>query len=196
MSSTRTQLENWLKTIDVKADRVLDVGGGSNPVKGRTKSWDVKEYKILDNGLEEMKQKPDYDLDLNKKIYFTDPGDMPTEEECYDIVFCLEVFEYIWNPVQAMKNIANCLKKDGILYISFPFIYPHHSPEEYDYLRYTKWGIEKLLKETGFKIEEIIHRSAQNKGYLMEFYVGEGMHLAKNYKKHSDIGYLVKAIKI
>ena len=43
MSNVRRQLEAWLKTIDVKADCVLDVGGAQLPVKGRTKSWEVKE---------------------------------------------------------------------------------------------------------------------------------------------------------
>jgi hypothetical protein len=48
MSFYRDQLENYLKTIDVKAETVFDVGGKEKPVKGRTKSWTVKNYEILD----------------------------------------------------------------------------------------------------------------------------------------------------
>ena len=40
------QLEDWIKTLDVSGS-VLDIGGSQNPIKGRTKSWDVNEYKIL-----------------------------------------------------------------------------------------------------------------------------------------------------
>jgi len=70
LSYFRTQLENWLKTIDVKADRVLDIGGGTLPVLKRVKSWDVGEYKIADNSLEESKEKIDFNIDLNYPIKF------------------------------------------------------------------------------------------------------------------------------
>ena len=46
-SNTRRQLENWLKTIDVSGS-VLDVGGLTLPVYGRTKTWDVHSYAITD----------------------------------------------------------------------------------------------------------------------------------------------------
>jgi len=201
----RQQLEDWLKTIDVKADRVLDVGGGANPVKGRTKSWDVKEYKILDNGLEEMKCKPDYIADLNKDWFWistkTKSGwDSILGEENiqnFDVVFCLEVMDYVWDPHQALFNLNWSLKTNGILYISFPFIYPHHNPEGHDYLRYTRWGVEKLLKEVGFKIEELKSRVMTLNGFenWKEFIKNEKMHLSKNYQGHNEIGYLVKVIK-
>jgi len=67
MSHYRNQLEEYLKTLDIKADRVLDVGGASNPVKSRVSSWNVKEYKIVDNGLEDGDY--DYEIELNGHIY-------------------------------------------------------------------------------------------------------------------------------
>ena len=115
MSYFRNQLEDWLKTIDVKADRVLDVGGGANPVKGRTKSWDVKEYKILDNGLEKMKQWPDIVADINNRGEIIDRHQKSIVEkqklvlDKFDQVFCLEVMEYIYNPLEALRNIKRLL---------------------------------------------------------------------------------------
>lgn len=193
MSYSRDQLENWLKTIDVKSDSVLDIGGGANPVKDRVKSWDVKKYMIMDNSLEEMKQKPDIDFDINRedKVVYGALGLLK-----FDTIFCIEVFDYVWNPVMALKNIYAWLNKGGTLYISFPFVYPHHAPKEYDCLRYTEWGVKKLLKEVGFEVLDLVHRKARNKETLFEFYVGEGMHMAKEFPNHSDIGYSVKARKI
>jgi len=202
MSYYREQLEDWLKTVDVKADKVLDAGGGANPVKGRTKSWEVKEYKILDNRLEKMRQEPDYVYDLNNP----DCGREITGQ--WDVVFCLEVTEYLYNPLVAMRNLWGFLKKGGILYISFPFIYPHHEPAPYDYLRYTKWGIEKLMKESGFQIVEMIPRLEKSNvrraggikirldgPNLIDWFRKEGMHPSKNFNEHNVIGYIVKAIK-
>lgn len=186
MSYYREQLERWLGQIEVKADRVLDIGGGANPVKNRVKSWDVKEYKILDNQAEPTKQKIDHLKDLNKLIDL---------EEIFDIIFCLEVFEYIWNPAQAMENIASFLKEGGTTYISFPTIYPIHNPQEIDFLRYTKRGIKKLLEMVEFSRWDITPRVAsEGRVLLAGFYAAEKMHPVKSDIVY-DIGYLVKAIK-
>ena len=191
----REQLESWLRLIDVKADRVLDVGGGANPVRGRARSWDVKEYKILDNELENSKQKVDHLFDMNEVLDCWKEGGIHYCNS-FDIAFCLEVMEYIWEPAQALLNMSALLKKDGILYISFPFIYPHHNPEKHDYLRYTGWGVEKLLEKTGFQIEEVTSRIETPPFVLQNFYKKEKMHPAKNYDDHNEIGYLVKAKKL
>ena len=187
----------------MKADRVLDVGGGSNPIRGRTRSWEVKEYKILDSELESPKQKVDILYDLNENLKCgcgMKPkhiiGPLFEYQDRFNMAFCLEVMEYIWNPVTALNNINYFLKKDGILYISFPFVYPHHNPEKYDYLRYTGWGVERLLEKTGFYIKEVTARLETEPYLLQNFYRKEKMHPSRDYDNHSEIGYLVKAKKI
>ncbi len=191
-SYTRNQLEEWVKNIDVKADRVLDIGGSQLPIKGRTKSWDVKDYKILDlEQPHECKVKPDIITDLNDII--TDK----TFDNYFDVAFCLEVMEYMWMPGIALNNIKHLLKKGGILYISFHFIYPMHNPNGKDYLRYTRWGVEKLLKETGFEIDRDFSKSRLAIDFrgLMGWFRSEKMRPSNDYYLHNEVGYLVKAIK-
>jgi len=189
-SYSRQQLENWLKTLEVKVDSLIDVGGSQNPVKGRTKSWEVKDYKILDlKQPHECKQKPDYTWDLNDEAREAWPKEMA------DMIFCLEVSEYWWNPFQALKNIHHFLKSNGKLYISFHFLYPLHEPKEQDYLRYTKFGVKKLLEESGFRIEKIIPRKTQ-KLSPMTLYNAEQMRPSKTYNDHAEIGFLIECIKI
>lgn len=178
-SNARKQLENWLKTIDVNGT-VLDVGGASMPVKGRTKRWNVSDYKILDFCSEKRGVKTDYMGDINYPI-----KGLPQ----FDTVFCLEVMEYIWNPAMALYNISKFLKPNGILYISFHFLFPHHDPSDIDYLRYTRRGIERLLKETGFKVEEIVPRITIVPDILKKFCEAE----SKVYKYQGEMGYLIKA---
>ena len=117
--------------------------------------------------------------------------------EYFNNVFCIEVFEYIFNPFQALKNINLLLKQGGILYISFHTWYGLHKPEGEDYLRYTKYGIEKLLKETGFEIVEMLPKTVNQeaRGALQEFYNDEGMRILYNDATFNE-GYLVKAKKI
>lgn len=180
-SNARHQLERWLQTIDVKGT-VLDVGGVSRPVKGRTKSWQVDDYKILDKGERKPEATAYYVVDINYPINY-----IPQ----FDIVFCLEVMEYIFNPVQALRNINDFLKPNGVLYISFHFLFPHHSPPQQDYLRYTKRGVIKLLEETGFEIEKMIPKTTIVPDILKEFCKAE----SKVYKSQGEIGYLIKGRK-
>lgn len=192
-SNSRIQLENWLKNIDVGADLVLDIGGAQNPVKNRTKSWNAKRYDILDlPNPHEWNAKPDLQADI-QEIDFKSEYFKGLE---YDKVFCLEVSEYWFNPLQALRNIAGFLKKGGALYISFHFVYPVHNPDNLDYLRYTRWGVEKLLIGAGFKIIKTLPRVSKRPDMLMDFYMKEGMKPNKNYRSHDEIGCLVIAQKV
>jgi len=203
-SEGRIQLERWVKSLDIKADRVLDVGGSQLPIEGRTNSWDVKEYLISD--IEEphhCKRKPDLVFDLNKLVFFTRKGstnqDVGIEQmEKSDIVFCLEVTEYLYDPMMAMRNLANFLKDGGTLYISFQFSYGVHPPAGVDYLRYTRFGAVKLLEEAGFQIDEIVARTCQmNTGYpeYMNFMSKQRMRYDKSYP-HMETGFMIKAKKL
>jgi SAM-dependent methyltransferase len=184
----RLQLENYLSKLDIKADKVLDIGGGAKPIKGRTKSWDVKEYKIADNN-SEGNFDPDYNFDLNNEM----PENLIGK---FNLIFCLEVFEYIYDPVIALITIRDALKENGKATITFPSIYPVHNPKEADCLRYTKVGIEKLCETAALKITKIIPRVAtEGLPYLAEFYSKEKMHPVKNDNVIFDIGYIVEVQK-
>jgi len=130
---------------------------------------------------------PDHIRDLNRP--------MNIAEEQFDIIFCLEVFEYIWNPVQAHQTIYKLLKKGGTAYISYPFIYPIHNPPKIDYLRYTREGIDKLLEIAKFNSWVISARVAtKGENDLVSFYKNEGMHPRKGYS-HREIGYIAEITK-
>jgi len=195
-SYTRQALEKWLKEIPSVEGKVLDIGGSQNPVEGRIiNEGEGTQYKILDlKTPHETKVKPDIVCDLNRglnnnqqNVYY---------QSVFDIAFCLEVSEYWWNPVQALNNINFFLKKGGIFYISFHFVYMIHSPKGLDFLRYTPDGVEKLLKETGFEILEHKYRLAEN-GYLIRYYEYDKMRGIKdNNINHNVIGSLIKVKKM
>jgi hypothetical protein len=199
-SFSRRDLENWVSQISVNAENVMDIGGSQLPIKDRVKEWNVKNYKILDlDNPHETKIKPDIEFDINNIITKKDK-EIQGEMLKYDIVFMLEVSEYCWNIFQALMNVSFFLKKDGLLYFSAHFVYPHHNPEGQDYIRLTRWGVEKLMKEAGFEILSIVPRTAKMKNccttYLEKTYAVEGMKSCKTFKGHDEIGYLVKCRKL
>lgn len=187
MSFYREQLNTWLKTIEVAAVNVLDIGGGDSQAKDKIKSFSAINYIILDN---DASFSPHLFADINQ------PWNNLLTGVFYNVVFCLEVMEYVYDPIQAHHNIADSLMPGGIAYISYPTIYPLHNPLGIDYLRYSKNAIEKYLTVTGFTTWEITPRVATHGiDHLKNFYVAEQMRTMKNTMDIYNIGYLVKAYK-
>lgn len=171
MSYYRTQLEEWLSKLDVEAGTVLDIGGAQGHVDKRVKSWDVKDYRVLDL--------PEFDIEKDCTLFMA------------DVIFCLEVFEYLIQPLEALNNIAMMLRGNGKAYVTFAFAYPHHNELELDALRYTEPGIHRLAKEAGLTVTNTWYRTDKS-GLLQSFYSSDGMHPAKEYAHHDVTGFIVE----
>lgn len=185
-SSYRMELDRWLSQVDVKANRLLDIGGAQLPVKGRTKSWDVKEYCIADLPEPHVNSpKPDLELDLNYPLEYNVAQ--------YDVIFCLEVFDYIFNPVQAFDNIFDLLKMDGKAYVSFGLVYPTHNPIEDDMLRYTEFAIRRLCRESGLILVDLFKRRPETNA-IENLWRAERMRAAKHYD-HNVTGFIAELTK-
>jgi hypothetical protein len=96
-SHSRRQLEAWLQMQVIVADAVADVGGRKLPVKDRVKVWQVQRYDILDL--------PEFDLNLAWDL-----------TELYEIAFCLETLEFVYNPFQALTNLRKLLNESYIFH--------------------------------------------------------------------------------
>lgn len=196
MSLTRLQLEDWLKEQNVEASKILDVGGAQLPILSRLGNVKYNDYQILDlPEPHEVKEVPNIFYDLNQDLLFAS-GNLESYRRYFDTVFCIEVAEYWYNPLNALKTINSLMETGGVLYISFTFLYPVHKPDGADYLRYTPDGAVKLLHEAGFEIVENRPRiiKDENAMKLFAFYNFEGFKASKT-ADHKIIGNLIKAVK-
>jgi SAM-dependent methyltransferase len=194
ISNTRNQLERWLKTIEIDGNHIADIGAAQNTLKGRTKTWNPDSYVIFD--LEQP-----HETRVNDWVRLDIQKDKITKKSIYyhgfDTVFMLEVSEYLFDPLSALKNVNNLLEKDGLFYSSWHLLYPRHKPLGLDYLRYTPEGAERLLRETGFDIIENIPRIIKDDESIGELdcvYGREGMRGWRDFDI-SDIGSLITARK-
>lgn len=186
-------LNDWKATLDVKADTVFDIGGAQDPIKGKTKSWEVKDYKIVDLEVPHVETvKPDIVWDMNEPIL----ADMEWEGwRTADLIFMLGVMDYVINPNVAMINIKWMLKDTGTAWVEFPFVYPIHQPVDDEGCRYSEGCIRRLAKQAGLKIEEIIYkRPKPDNPYLLRFYATDGMRMADGVD-HNVTGYIVRMVK-
>lgn len=189
-SSYRMELDKWLCRLDVKANRVLDIGGSQLPVKGRTRSWDVEEYVIADLPEPHINSsKPDFELDLNKMEIL----DRERPFKQYELIFCLEVFDYVYNPTVAFMKLAFYLKAGGSAWVTFPTFYPTHNPVEDDALCYKEGGIRKLAKQVDLNIVQMIKRRPETDA-IEQLWRRERMRAAKNYD-HNFTGFIVEFTK-
>ena len=178
MSEYRNQLESRLKTLDVKADYVIDWGGEQGHVNKRVKNWNVKKYDVWDL--------PDHDIESLPPTHIA--------KDCLaDVIFCLEVFEYLICPDLALYNINVFLKKGGKAYISAPLVYPVHNEVELDALRYTENGLKRLVENAGMEVSNVWYRRDKS-GILQAFYSADGMHPAKGMQ-HDITGYIIEVTK-
>jgi SAM-dependent methyltransferase len=184
-SSYRLELDRWISQLDVDAESVLDLGGSQLPAKGRTKSWNVSSYKIADLPQPHVgSPAPDIEFNLEEDIW---------NGAQFDLIFCLEVFDYIVQPDAALINIWLALKEGGRAWVSFPFLYPTHQPLEAEGLRYTENSIYRLAELAGLKVEQVIRRRPETNAIEM-LWRGERMRAAKGYD-HNVTGWIVELSK-
>lgn len=186
MSVYKDQLNSFVAEQDVKARLLYDIGGSQNPIKGRTKSWDVGEYIIIDLAVPHVTlQPPDIAHDMNTPV-----GVLPKA----DVIYCLGVTDYIICPNIFIENIAKLLTDDGFAWIEWPLFYGHHEPLWDEGCRYSEGCIMRLLNLAGLRLEDIIRKPAGNP-YLLEFMRRDGQRLSKDYAYHNTTGFITKVRK-
>ncbi len=71
----------------------------------------------------------------------------------FEVVLCTEVLEHLHTPLQALKEFHRVLVPGGTLILTTRFIYPLHDVPG-DYYRYTKYGLQYLIKNAGFTVSD------------------------------------------
>lgn len=77
--------------------------------------------------------------------------DVPAPDGTADAVILSEVIEHLDLPLAAMREAHRLLKPGGLLFLSFPFLYPGHAPPR-DYLRFTEFYLSKKIAGDYFEL--------------------------------------------
>jgi SAM-dependent methyltransferase len=79
---------------------------------------------------------------------------LPIKNNSVDVVICTQTLEHVNEPAILLKEVSRAMKPNGQMYLTAPFGSPIHQPP-YDFFRYTHYGLEHLLRKSGFNIESI-----------------------------------------
>lgn len=120
--------------------KTLDVGAG-NFDRYSASFPQTTEYLRMDT----------HGADITGSIY-----EIPFDNNTFDTVVSMQVFEHLARPHEAARELFRVLKPAGYGIITVPQWNELHE-EPHDYFRYTKYGLESLFKEAGFKIVQMDH---------------------------------------
>lgn len=81
--------------------------------------------------------------------------DIPLPDNTKDTVFTTQVIEHVADHRKLLSEAFRILKPGGRIILSGPMAWEHHE-EPYDFFRFTKYGFEYILSETGFTDIEVI----------------------------------------
>ena len=82
---------------------------------------------------------------------------IPFPEESFDSVVCTQVFEHLARPQICAGEIHRVLRRDGYAVVTVPQMNELHE-EPHDFFRYTKFGLEQMFSDVGFRIVECNQR--------------------------------------
>ena len=75
---------------------------------------------------------------------------LPFANASFDTVLILDVLEHLPAASLAISEANRVLRAGGVLIVQVPFLYPLHD-EPFDFTRWTRHGLRRLLLEQGFE---------------------------------------------
>lgn len=123
---------------------VLDIGCGNKPYKpffeGKISSYTGCDIIQSDRQLVDI---------------ISPATDIPLPDNTKDTVFTTQVIEHVADHRKLLSEAFRILKPGGCIILSGPMAWEHHE-EPYDFFRFTKYGFEYILSETGFTDIDVI----------------------------------------
>lgn len=93
---------------------------------------------------------------------------LPFADEYADTVSAFQVMEHLAEPELFLLECYRILKRGGMVFITVPFMWQVHEAP-HDYYRYTRYGLEHLLKKTGFSEIEIKENTGFWQMWILKF---------------------------
>ncbi|MEK7133866.1 MAG: methyltransferase domain-containing protein [Patescibacteria group bacterium] len=192
-------IDESIAAIGKRGGIVLDVGGGKRFTKWLArykKELEGCDYKTFD-----------YDASTGADIV-GDIHEMPIKDEYCDAIICSSVLEHVRDPLRAMSELRRILKKEGLIFLYVPSIYPYHARKGHypDYWRFFDDTMRELLfagfsnvtvhKRGGYFLALSFFVPMQHKLRWLLNPIAQTLDtLLRTNKRNTTAGYYVLAVK-
>jgi len=116
---------------------------------------------------------------------------LPFRTNRVDTVVSFEVLEHLSEPQSFLHEACRILKPGGQLFVSVPFQWQIHEAP-YDCYRYTKYGLEYILKKSGFSDIVITSKT----GFWLTWFLKFNYHSLRFIKGPMFVRWLIRAMLI
>lgn len=140
----QNEIRNILSITDIEGS-LLDIGAGPQRYRPIIENLNIKYMSC------------DLPGSLNQKSQdiLGDALKLPVKSNSYEFCLQIQVLEHLNLPQISINEAMRVLKPGGKLLMSTNFLYPIHG-EPHDYFRFTKYGLEDLIKNAGLQLVSII----------------------------------------
>lgn len=128
--------------------RVLDVGAGDAPYR---ELFRHVEYVTTD-----WSESVHDDAVASDVIASADA--LPLASESFDVVVSTQVLEHVPEPQRVLAELYRVVRPGGTLLLTAPLAWEIHEAP-YDFYRYTRFGLEHLLRSAGFAELAVVERT-------------------------------------
>ncbi len=94
--------------------------------------------------------------------------ELPFDDNYTDTVVSFQVLEHLPEPDFFLSECSRILRSGGTLFLTVPFMWQIHE-EPHDYFRYTRYGLDYLLKKNGFTDIQIKEETGFWQMWLLRF---------------------------
>ncbi len=149
----------------------LDIGCGLKPYKDLLETRAEKYLSLEYPGAEDYFGGCIKDVDA-----YGDCQDLPFKSGTIDTVLCVEVIEHVPEPFKLVQESSRVLRDGGILILTAPSTFQIHM-EPHDYFRFTKYGLQYLVRKAGLRVLSIRSRgrAVATMGQLLSTYLNEAL---------------------
>lgn len=152
--------ESFQQHLSWISGRVIDLGCGTGQYKK-----DI--LKVADEYIG-VDWKSGYHNQENVDVFANLTQKLPFQDNYADTVVSFQVMEHIPEPEFFLSECFRILKPGKKLILTVPFMWHvHESP--FDYFRYTRYGLEYLLKKVGFVNLEIEENTGFWQTFILKF---------------------------
>jgi SAM-dependent methyltransferase len=124
------------------ADRVLDVGCGTQPYRPLFGGRPYTGIDVEASGRTAENKKPDV---------FFDGLNIPFQASEFGLVLCIEVLEHAIEPAHLLAEMFRVLRPGGQLVLTTPFMWGEHEAP-YDFRRFSLNGLSRVAEQAGFTV--------------------------------------------
>lgn len=118
--------------------------------------------------------------------------DLPIADGSADAILSSQVIEHLPDPEKSIAESARVLKSRGLLFLSYPYLYPIHAPP-HDFARLSQFALDAMLERHGF---ELVERRAlagfwYMMGALMPIYL-QGLPPVRMLRAGKPLGWIAR----